>query len=285
MYNSDISITSMDPSSLSEEDFWKLNEVTQDMWADWIWELVQCVDCWRMHSKKDIFWHLKPETYNLTVKKIMWDFEVDNIKCTDCWWETKFIYGRKNIEVIKDRLTKTQKAFLVIGWDKNNEIAWYEDAYIDTLESIFNREYETHYRYIGIPEIRTRIDEALWYSPDRFINLSDIWLLSRHRSFKNIFAILQKFSQIIPDKYLDMPWFTELDERNSLHKISSALWWISLWLSRDTHLNDKISNIWEWYKSDLLVCHGLASIYKKHFSGTARTLIQLMKNKTETILV
>lgn len=281
MYNSDIRVTSMDPNSLSEEDFWKLNEVTQDMWADWIWEFVQCVDCWRMHSKKDIFWHLKPEVYGLTVKKIMWDFEVDTIRCTDCWGKTTFIYGRKNIDVIKDRLTKTKKAFLVIAWNKNDDtIVWYEDAYIDTLDSIYAREYEYHYKNIGISEIRTRISDILWYTPAEYVSLSDIGFLNNYRTFRNIFLILSKISQIMPEKYANIPWLTELDKCGSLHKICSTMWWTSLWLMDEISFFDKISNIGEGYKSDLLVCHGIIALYKQYFSGSAKSFIQLMKTKT-----
>ncbi len=278
-----INVTETDPKTLRDEDFQSLNEVTQDMWADGIWEFVQCEECWHMHSKKDIFWHLKSESYSLTVRKLMGDFEVDNIHCQVCSWKTKFVYGRGNTDVIKNRLTETQKAFLVIGRNEKDQIVWFEDAYIDTLTGIFNREFETHYRLIWVPEICNRISQALWYNPKELLVLSNIWLLDRYRSFQNIFQILSRFSQTMWKDYDSVAGFTEIDEWNSLHKISSSLGGISLGIRQDPNIWSKITNIWRNYKSDLIVYHGVAAIYKKHFSWSARSLVRLMRDRSESV--
>ena len=68
----------------------------------------------------------------------------------------------------------TRKAFLAVAHNEQDEIIGFEDAYIGTLESIFARELETHYRLIGIAEIRSRIIEALSNDPTELLVLSDI---------------------------------------------------------------------------------------------------------------
>lgn len=117
----------------------------------------------------------------------------------------------------------TRKAFLAVARNKRDEIVGFEDAYIGTLESIFDRELETHYRIIGIAEIRDRITRVLSYEPPELLVLSDIGLLSRYRSFQNIYHILSSVAQTMTPEYDSIPGFTEIDEGNSLHTISSIL--------------------------------------------------------------
>ena len=279
-FSSRINVTKVDPKSLSWDDIASLAEVTQDMWADGIWEFVQCEECGHMHSKKDIFWWLIPQIYSLTVRKLMGDFEIDTLSCHKCSGDVRFVYGKANIEVIRDRLLKTKESFLVVASHEKWDIVWYEDAYIWSLEDIFYREFETHYRYVGVEEIRKRIFNVLGFSPDELLVLSDIWLLGKYRNFQNLFQILSKFSRSIPPENDKIPGFTELDKENSLYKISQSLWWISLWIDQDIQLGNKISNIWKGYKSDLIVYHRVAEIYRKNFSEwTARWLVSLMRWK------
>jgi hypothetical protein len=117
----------------------------------------------------------------------------------------------------------TRKAFLAVARNEQDEIVGFEDAYIGTLESIFDRELETHYRLIGIAEIRNRINRALSHEPTELLVLSDIGLISRYRSFQNIYQILSSVAQTMTPEYGEIPGFTEIDEGNSLHTISSTL--------------------------------------------------------------
>jgi hypothetical protein len=278
-----LSIDSVDPNSLSHDDIASLAEVTQDMWADGIWEFVQCIDCDHMHSKKDIYGHLSIDLYSHTVRSIMWDFEVDNIACQKCSGKTKFIFGKGNIEVIKDRLQNTRKAFLVIVRTPEDSIAWFEDAYIDTLPCIFHRECETHYKDIGIPEIQRRISQALWYHPIEFLALSDIGLLSRYRNLPNLTSILHRFAQSIDEEYDKYPGFTEIDQENILSKISRWVGGISLWIQDDPTLRGRVTNVWREYKSDLTVYHEMGSTYKKYFTWSVKGLISIIRSQSERL--
>ncbi len=276
--NMPISVTAVDPKSLSDDDIHSLSEVMQDMWADGIWEFVQCSECDHMHSKQDIYEHLKQEHYQCTVRAIMWDFEVDNIPCQQCSWSTRPVFGRANIEVVRDRLMNTRKAFLAVARNKRDEIVGFEDAYIGTLESIFDRELETHYRIIGIAEIRDRITRVLSYEPPELLVLSDIGLLSRYRSFQNIYHILSSVAQTMTPEYDSIPGFTEIDEGNSLHTISSILGWVSLGIRQDPRLGEHIINTGHDYQSDLIVYNWVASIYRNSFSWSAKSLVRLIRS-------
>lgn len=280
--NCNIHVTQVDPRTLNDEDFMRLNEVTQDMWADGIGEFVQCTDCWHMHSKKDIFWHLPTERYSMTVRQIMWDFEIDTLSCVACSWPVRFVFWKPNMNVIKERLLKTKKSFLVVAFNEKNGVVGYEDWYQSDIDGIFNREYHDHYQRIWVQEIRKRAMNALgcqWNSD--FLALSDIGLLDRYRNLVNLSKILHAFAHSIPN-YLDaLPWITEIDEQNSLSKISGAIGWISLWIRQDPNLWSKIVNTGKWYKSDLVVYHEIGAKYKKYFTWNHRWLVQLVRWKTE----
>lgn len=278
-----ISTEVVDPRSLSYGDIAALAEVTQDMWADGIWEFVQCLECGLMHSKKDIYGHLKPELYRNTVMTIMWDFEVDNIVCQKCSGKTEFIFGRSNIEVIQDRLQRTKKAFLIVVRNQDDAVVWFEDAYIDTLSGIFHREYDSHYRDIGIPEIRRRVVRALGYNPDEFLGLSDIGLLSHYRSLPNLATILHRFAHAIDPEYDVYPWFTEVDQENVLSRISRWVGGISLWIQDDPILRERVINIWKGYKSDLTVYHHMWSTYKQYFTWSVRWFISIIRGQSERL--
>ena len=45
----------------------------------------------------------------------MGDFEIDTLSCHKCSGDVRFVYGKANIEVIRDRLLKTKESFLVVA--------------------------------------------------------------------------------------------------------------------------------------------------------------------------
>lgn len=52
---SKIEVEEHNPTNLSDDDIMTLGEVMQDVWADGLGEFVQCMDCAKIYSKKDIF--------------------------------------------------------------------------------------------------------------------------------------------------------------------------------------------------------------------------------------
>ena len=260
-----------------------LHEVTQDMWADGIWEFVQCEDCGKMHSKKDIFWSLPKHEYEKTVQELLGSHGPTNLSCQDCSGRTRFVYGDENLWVIEERLLRTKRSFLVVERNHAGKIVGYEDAYVSDLEDIFRREFLTHYGEIGFPVIRERVESLLWkIKMDEFLVLSDIGFLTSYRNFTNLFKVLSRIAQIMPPDTYKYPWFTELDEENSLYKISEALGGKSLWIRKDPVLGPKITNVSGSYKSDLIVYERVAEIYANNFGyGNSRSLLRLMKSVSQ----
>lgn len=274
-----IRVQSLNPRELSQWDFERLNEVTQDMWADGIWEFVQCKSCHTMMSKKDIFWHLEKEIYDETVQKIMWILSIESISCISCNGETKFVYGYEHVKNIRQRLLESEESFLVICENDCWEIVGYEEGYFDSLENIFSRELAYHYEKIWLPEIQKRVQNILWYTPEKMFVMSSIWFLEKYINFFTLFDVLKYFAQTLPEKYLSTPAITEVDEKNSLHMITNVMWWISLWFQETPDWHEQIINTGHWYKSHLKVIPDIWEKYRYYLSWGAKHFLSLAKEK------
>lgn len=273
-----LNVRAVNPKTLSETDFIRLNEVTQDLWAHGIWELVQCNHCQKMHSKQDIFWHLAKDLYDETVQKIMNVLEIDEIACPNCSWDTHFIYPKSHVENIKERLLQSQESFLVVCENEREEIVGYEEWYIDSMDAIFQRELAYHYKDIGIDEIKHRIAHILWYSPENMFVLSSIGILNKYVSFFTLFDILKHFSIAIPEAYAHLDAITELDKKNNLNMVSEAIGCKSLWIHDDPILKTKITNTGNGYESNLTIVPEAGNRYKHFFSKGPKHFLKLSRS-------
>lgn len=275
-----LNIKNVNPYDLSERDFTRLNEITQDMWAEWIWEFVQCKCCWKMMGKKDIFWHLSKDVYDRTVKQIMAILKVKEISCIYCKWETDLVYGDDNTQNIKARLLDSEHSTLIVCENSSWEIVWYMDWYVDDLDTIFARELKYHYEYVWIDEIKNRVNKILRWTPQKLISFSSLWLISWYWNFFNIFEIYKKFSQSLPLDFINVPWITELDRNNNLYFIYKNMLSISLWLSDDNETKTKIANTWENYASDIVVFEKPLENFTKSFNVWIRDFLKMSKSIT-----
>lgn len=272
-----LNIEIVNPKELTEKDFEKINEVTQDMWAEWLWELVQCKCCNKMLSKKDVFGHLEKNIYEETVEKIMKTLNMETINCTECGEETKFIYWRENVINIKERLLQSEDSFLVLCKDEKNEIIWYEDWYVSSVDEIFKRELEYHYKNIWVWEIKSRVSNILWTTPEKMIVISSLWLISKYVNFYTAFEIMNNFYNAIPEKYEDLACIAEVDLNNNISNVTQILWWVSLWIQNDENLKGKIENTSKEYKSNLTLIPNALWRYKKLKEKWIRHLVKLAR--------
>lgn len=270
-------IRSIDPKLLTQSQFQRLNEVTQDMWAEGIWEFVQCNCCQKMMSKQDIFWHLEKEVYDETVKKIMWILSINEIPCISCGWETKFVYWKDNVETIRERLLKSSDSFLVIWENSLWDIIWYMDGYVNPLESIYKRELLYHYEDIGFPEINKRVEKILWKIPENMISFSSMWLLWGYANFFTIFHMYKHFSQTVPLEYLQTPGITELDKNNNLYFIYKNMLSKSLGISENEELKIKIKNTWVNYESDIVIFEHPLKNFLEQFSHWIKHFLKMTR--------
>ena len=84
-------------------------------------------------------------------------------------------------------------------------------------------------------------------------------------------------------EYDAVPGFTELDERNILSKVSTAIGGISLWIRHDPTIASRITNIGDGYMSDLIVCDSIVPLYRKSFWGSPLSLLKLLRKSRNQI--
>lgn len=114
-----------------------------------------------MISKEEAFRHLPPEIATDTVAQVFRILGNENVPCSDCGGRTRLIYGRSNVDKIRDRLTRSEDAFIVLAKDGEKGIVGFEEGYVDSLERIFELDLTDHYGNVGLPTIRNRIASVL----------------------------------------------------------------------------------------------------------------------------
>jgi len=188
MKNNYIFVELIDTKKLSINEITEIAMIEKDLWAHWIWEYVQCNNCWRVHSKNDIYWHLLDEIRLESVSKIEDILSLDSIKCKTCNSDTKFMYDIwTNIEEIKKRLFDTKISFMSILRNENNwEIHWFMDWYIDDFSTIYKNELIYHYDNIWLKNIFNIVDVFFKWELEK--NLFTISSIGTEEKYKWLFT-------------------------------------------------------------------------------------------------
>lgn len=273
-----VTIRSISPNQLTKSDFNRLNVVSQDLWAHWIWEFVQCDCCRKMMSKKDIFWHLAKEMYDRTVSDIIKILWINSIPCIDCAKTTSFVYWEWHVNNIQERLL-TKPSHLVVAQDSRGEIVWYMDWYVDSVDWIFNREYYSHYKDIWVWEIKNRVIQAIWYLPNEMLVFSWIWLIERHSNFFNIFYLLKHFFETISTIDVNTPAIWELDKNNHIYRLFNIIWYLSLWINDDEKLRNLIINKSDEYISEMVVHPNPIAVIKEKFCVWIKEILKIWRTQ------
>lgn len=280
---SSCTVRSIDSRDLTESQFVRLNHVSQDMWAHWIWELVQCKCCWKMMSKQDAFWHLSKEIYDEAVFDIMRLLEINSVPCKVCRWETEFVYWEWHIENIKERLLQ-RPSHIVIAEDEVWKIVWYMDWYTDSLDWVFSREYYSHYKDIWVEEIASRVKRILWYLPEEMLVFSWIWFIEKHSNFFNLFILMKTFFETITTTIpANTPAISELDRNNNLYRLFNIIWFLALWIADNPELSSKVANKDSTYDSEMVIHQHPIQTIKRDFCIWVRDLLKLEKDKKPKI--
>ena len=238
--------SSFNPKELSSSEFDTICSLEQDMWArnEWLWEYVKCSDCSKIHSKQDIFWCISDKIYTKTVSTIEQILALDSIQCTDCWSDTKHMYwDEEHKSKILDRYNNSESYMSLLRTD-NWDIKWFMDWYIDSFNTIYERELKYHYELVWKDFLIKFIEEALWWKlPSKLLSYSALWTEEKYMNLYNIFKLLSTFFYSIPNFNNNVVWITELNAWKTLHALYSWLWILRLNLSTKKEL--------EWFKVDL----------------------------------
>lgn len=201
----------------------RIYDIEQDMWARWIWEFVQCQDCWNIDSKDDIFWNItNPLIKKQTVSQILRILWKPEINCSDCWWQTNMIYGSEYIDAITRRYSNFISFLSTFHvW---HQIEWFTDWYYSNFDVIYQEELKWHYGDIPQKEISNKIDSILWRKSPGFLTVCSTGFTEPYSNLTNFFYLLRSFFQSIPNFYNHVPGIIEVDENNHICDIYQRLW-------------------------------------------------------------
>lgn len=284
--NQNTIIESVNPKLLSKIDLEKIVEIEQDMWSreSSIWEYVKCNNCWKIHSKEDIFWHISNEIKSLTVKKIesIIDFDIVCLECND---NVSYIYNRNDyIESIIDRYNNLESN-LSICRNKKLEIIWFFDWYKSNFIDIFNREFSKYYSDIWINTIINILETNFWINleNDLFVS-SSLWMEDEYKNLINTYNLMKNFYTNVFQKHWYIDWIYESKLWTNTHAIYEITWAKKIWISDDVNLFSKVKNINLNSVSDIFIHKKIAETSLKSMNLSAKDFIKKNRINIKEIL-
>lgn len=262
-------IESVNPKTLTKNELLQIAQVEKDMWASWIWEYVQCNNCWEIHSKSDIFWHLSKEIRTDAVVRLEEIFLWDSINCQECWSRnTKFMFDvSDNVKIISARYNSSVDSFLSLMYDNAWNIIWLSDWYIDRFALIFHRELSMYYWQNTLQKI---FENDLFNDSDNYFCWASVWIIEKNRHFINLYELIKQMFISINPEYDDLIWFAETADEWFMNKLCTKLWSIKLeWLENELYLN-KNDNC----ESGLYYQQWMIAKYKDSFVWNYRSFIK-----------
>lgn len=266
-------IECVNPKNLDKKDYSRIHEITQDLWAESFWEFAQCKCCWLVISKNNYFWHLSENIKKNTIKKIMSTLSLNesDIRCTKCWWNTDILFWEEYLDHIIEKY-KGKKSILVLLKDDNWEIVWFNEWYTASLDYIYNEELKPRYNKFWLQWIENEIKSKLWFIPKDLFIVSWVWILNEHKSWFNLFWLMNEFTKKVKSCVWDVYWIAENDCEHVMEKIT-AIYWIKLDFDRK-----KITNTNETYNSQLYIIPNVWESYNKLFGWTIKDFIRIKRS-------
>ncbi len=266
--------------NLSKKDLINMAELEQDMWSrnDWLWEYVKCIDCWKIHSKEDIYGNLPLDFKMQTVAKIeqiLWQ----NIKCS-CWSDTKHIYEKNEyIDRIIDRHNNSKWNHLTVLRNENWTIWWFMDWYIADFENIYKKELKICYDEIWEEKIKNIIESKLNSNLSQDIMFcSALWLEESKVSFYNVYEMWQFHTkEVVKSWNWNLLWLYEVVLNTPLHWLYQTLWGEKVWIPENKNIYEKVKNIKQGYTRDIFIHKEMW--LSRHLGSQTKFRQFLVKNK------
>ena len=197
------------------------------MWSseNWLQELVQCLSCNSISSKKDIFWHLESFIYEIDVSDIMKIHGMKYIPCPCCRHETRFIYGNEYTDDIRKRLLDSIDSFLVVAENYWNPVWWLLWYIPNSFEEMYQLEFKDHYANIGVEKIKNTVNIKLNWEQNNMLMFAAVWFLDKYRNPFHLIEFLRLAYVNLPKKHYGLPWI-------------KIIWCINYFLLLDESLYD-----------------------------------------------
>ena len=269
------SYESINPWEVTEEALNKLFEIEQDMWARWIWEYIKCDSCSKIYSKKMIYgdgWVLElPKAVQLEtvshIERVLFHWKLPS--CTCCWGETRHVYERDEYLPEMRKRYDRRESFLTVAKNPDDQIIWFMDAYVSSLDEIYQDEFQQHFSSLLLDEIYQRY----WFHPSKkFMTFASLWTDDKNKSLLTILSLIRAFFASMDEKYDEMPWIFESIIGSSTYCIFSLMW------ADKMKVNKRQEFLLEWTRNDsiqtdILLQSKVVEKYKSRFNVRSRQVV------------
>lgn len=270
---------SINTNNVSAATLEKIFEIEQDMWSRGIWEYVKCNDCGKNFSKSEIY----NDTYikrgiskSLLTQTVMqieeYLGELPVSPC--CKTDTEHIYNRVEYMWEIEKRYSSDESFLTIARNREEEIVWFIDWYIATLEEIFTNEFRFHFSH-DLLELICQQYEV--YRETKMLTVSSIGTDDQNKSLLVTLSLLKYFFENLDEKYDDISGIVESIIWSSTYCIFSLMRAKKLWLQRKTeYFRDGKIN--ENFKTDILFQPSVVWQYKRKFNIGIRDIVRYSRD-------
>lgn len=238
-------VEAIKPNTISKRDLEKIVEIEQDMWSreESFWEYVKCRECWKIHSKEDMFWELHDHIRMQTVARIEKIIPVSSLVCKECEWGVKSIFERSEyIEKVAERYFHKHQSFLSVYRDKNNEIRWFFDGFVDTFETIYEYEFAYYYGNIWKNIIEALVQEKTTTNNKLFLTCHGSWIEEKYRNLFILFEMQKNFFEQVWEDYGDIDAIYEVKVGTTVSVINALFWGESLWIAAHQEYKNLLRN-------------------------------------------
>lgn len=211
---------------LSFYELQQIYELEKDMWSHWLGEYLKCNNCAQIFSKEEVFSDISNSLRYKTVSQIERVLNISTpYKCICCWWENEYIFWSNYVQDISSRY-EFNPSFLCVFRDTHNNIKWFIDGYISSIDTIYMREFENYYSSFWKAKIIEQIESNLSYSfPEKFLCVTALWVHQEYSSMLIIYSLMKKFFE---DVMLYDPHICGIYESvlwTNTHSIYEICWW------------------------------------------------------------
>lgn len=288
MYNNDYwnywcELKFEDTKKLSEQELFNIFEIERDMWArkEGLWEYLFCNNCNYVNSKEDIFELKYSNILHMTVWQIEKILGLSSYKCSNCGSvDTKFNFWIDYLDSIKERYNKS-KSYLVTLRDKNWDIKWFVDWYIDNINTIFSREFSNYYWKLGTNKLIEYIEKEIWYSiPTELFCCTALWTEVNYRNLVIIVDLLREM-------YLWINLNEEVLGILELRLYSTIYYlYLMIWAKQLNFSSSDTISIWMHNKaviSDIFLIDDVIWSHRTLLSDSSKKIIFELKTKIKSL--
>lgn len=192
------------------EIFWR---IIQETWSFYFKEYVECWNCKKVYSKKDIYRKLRSDYRELTIEELEKQYWSD-VKCCNCDRNTKHLWWPEYMQALEQSLTQNIYTNLVTFRNKANEVVWLTYSSVNTLQNIYDNDLSFDF---SMSEFKNTL--LAWRLDENFVLTTWLSIIEREKAPDIVNMLLAYLYKTFDIKYANLPWVLATIYRTQVYKL------------------------------------------------------------------